>query len=264
MYKVYYGFSGQPFSKDVKLSDSYQHSFLKELGGRLDYIKKYRGLMLLTGEPGTGKTTALRHFLSTLQDQLFLPIYIPLSTVGITDFYRQLNDKLGGEPTHTKSLLFKSIQNRILDLATNQSRIPVIIIDECHFMRNDNFFELQIISNFQLDSFDPCIFILSAQSHLNDRLSRSILSSFNQRINIKYNLSPLGQEECKEYILHSFRQNGVSVPIFTEAAFPAIYNISKGVLRVIGKLVTKTLFFGASNKKQQLTEEDVFVASKEL
>lgn len=264
MYKVFYGFTNPPFSKSVKPDDSYQHSRLKELSGRFEYMKKYRGIMLLTGEPGTGKTTALRHFLSSLQDQVFFPVYIPLATVGITDFYRQLNDSLKGESSHTKSLLFKSIQERILDLAHNRNRIPVIIIDECHFLKNENFFELQIISNFYLDSADPCIFILSAQSHLKDRLRLSILRSFNQRINMKFHLNPLGLEDCKNYILHSFRQNGVTTDIFTEPAFSAVYNISRGILREIGKLVTKALFYGASQKKQILDEEDIFIASKEL
>jgi type II secretory pathway predicted ATPase ExeA len=75
-----------------------------------------------------------------------------------------------------------------------------------------------------MDSLDPCIFILVAQSHLNDRLQRSILNSFNQRISIKYHLFPLGLEECKEFILHAFKANGVSCEIFTEPAFKAVYS----------------------------------------
>jgi hypothetical protein len=180
MYKIFYGFSGEPFAKDVSEQALFLHSYFKELLSRLAYIRKYRGIMLITGEPGTGKTTALRSFCASLKEQSFFPVYIPLSTVGITDFYRQLNMRLGGEPCSAKSRLFKSIQERILDLAFNQNKIPVIVIDEGHLLKTENFFELQIISNFNMDSLDPCIFILSAQTHLNDRLQRSILCSFNQ------------------------------------------------------------------------------------
>jgi type II secretory pathway predicted ATPase ExeA len=264
MYKTYYGFSGNPFSKGVKTQDLFMHGHFKELSGRFDYMKQYRGIMLLTGDPGTGKTTSLRYFISSLQDQLFYPVYLPLSTVGITDFYRQLNDKLGGEPGHIKSRLFKSIQKRILDLATNQNRIPLIIIDECHLLKNDNFFELQIITNFHLDSLDPYIIILAAQSHLNDRLRRSILRSFAQRISMKFHLNPLGMDACKEYILHTLRTNNVPTDILSEPAYKAVFNISRGVLRTAGTLMIKTLSYGASCKKQRLSEEDVFEASKEL
>lgn len=264
MYKTYYGFSSSPFSKGVKLSELFLHGHFKELAGRFDYMKQNRGIMLLTGDPGTGKTTAIRYFISTLQEGLFYPVYLPLSTVGITDFYRQLNDKLGGEPGYAKSRLFRSIQKRILDLATNQNRVPLIIIDECHLLKNDNFFELQIISNFNLDSLDPCIIILAAQSHLNDRLRLSVLRSFAQRISMRFYLSPLGLEDSKEYILHTLRINNVSTDILTEPALKAVYNISRGVLRTIGNLMIKTLAYGASSKKQRLSEEDVFEASKEL
>ncbi len=56
-------------------------------------------------------------------------------------------------------------------------------------------------------------------------------------------------EDCKEYVLHSFRQNGVSDPVFTESAFAAIFNISGGILRIIGKLVTPAAW--ASNDRRE-------------
>ena len=112
-------------------------------------------------------------------------------SVAIGDFYKQLNDALAGEPCGAKSVLFKSIQERILHYAIQLNKIPVIIIDEAHLLKNDNFFERQIISNFNMDSLDPAIFILIAQSHLNDRLARNFLESFNQRINMKFHINAL-------------------------------------------------------------------------
>ena len=264
MYKVFYGFTEEPFAKDVGEQGLFEHSCYKELPGRLAYIKKYRGIMLLTGESGTGKTTVLRIFFASLKEQSFFPVYLPLSTVGITEFYQQINQSLGGEYSSRKNRLFASIQERILELSFNQNKIPVIVIDEGHLLKNDNFFELQIITNFKMDSLDPCIFILAAQSHLNDRLQRSALSSFNQRISIRCHLSTLGVEECREYILHSFRTNGVNQEIFNEPAFKAIYNFSRGIIRNIGKLTTKTLFYGAKNKKDKLSGDDVLLASREI
>ncbi len=110
------------------------------------------------------------YFKNSLRDESFFPVYIPLSTVGVVDFYKQLNDKLKGESLSLKCVLFKSIQERIIDMAVNQNRVPLIIIDEVHLLKNENFFELQIITNFNMDSLDPAILILSAQNHLNDRL----------------------------------------------------------------------------------------------
>jgi type II secretory pathway predicted ATPase ExeA len=264
MYKAFYGFTGVPFSKDIKHEHIFQSEYFKELLSRLDYIKKHRGMMLVTGEAGVGKTTALRYWLFGLRAESFFKVYIPLSTVGVTDFYRQLNDKLNGEYASAKSRLFKSIQERILELSTNQNRIPVVVIDESHLLKNENFFELQIILNFKMDSFDPAIFILVSQTHLNDRLQRSILKSFNQRISMKYHIKQPGFSEIKDYIAFNLKLNGVNPDIFTDPAYKAVFNISQGILRTTGKLVIKTLTFGAMNNKQSLSEEDVLTASKEL
>ena len=264
MYRVFYGLKKSVFSKEINTQNLFIHDSLKELQGRLDYMKKYRGLMLVTGGPGTGKTTALRYFVDQINHDHFMPVYIPLSTVAIGDFYKQLNDKLNGEHLSTKSLLFKSIQERILHYSVQLNKVPVIMIDEAHLLKNDNFYELQIISNFNMDSLDPALFILIAQSHLNDRLNRTILEAFNQRINMKFSLNPLSLKESQMYIQHHLKIAGASDNLFNDNAYKALFNLTGGVIRKIGHLVIKTLSLGAVNKKHSLTEEDVLCAPKEL
>jgi general secretion pathway protein A len=264
MYKAFYGLSRDPFPKDIEPSHMFTHAAFNELSGRLDYMKKHRGIMLLTGDPGTGKTTALRNFVSSLNQDMFMPIYIPLATVAIGDFYRQLNDALKGNRISTKSALFRSIQERILYYALQLHKVPVIIIDEAHLLKNENFYELQIISNFKMDSIDPALFIIAAQSHLNDRLDRSILESFNQRVNIKFHMSSLSLLDVTGYIQHHLKLAGGSADVLTDNACKAVYNLSGGIIRKIGQLVIKTLSLGVSIKKHILTEEEVLLASKEM
>jgi len=64
----------------------------------------------------------------------------------------------------------------------NNKKIPVIIFDEAHLLKHENFYELQIISNFSMDSTDPALFILSGQPHLRDKLLNLMHQAFNQRI----------------------------------------------------------------------------------
>ena len=189
MFKEYFGLQKSIFQKDILPNDLFPNEHLSEFKARLDYMLKARGIILLTGDPGTGKTTAVRSFINGLNPEHFMTCYSPLATVSIGDFYKQLNDKLNGENVSSKVKLFKSIQERILHYSVNMNKIPVIVIDEAHLLKNDNFFELQIICNFQMDSLDPAIIILIAQPHLLDRLNRSYLESFSQRINLKYHFS---------------------------------------------------------------------------
>jgi len=264
MYKAFYGLSQNPFPKDIKPSLMFKHNDFTELACRLNYMKKQRGIMLLSGEPGSGKTTAIRNFVSGLNQDRFMPLYIPLATVAIGDFYKQLNDILKGEQCSTKSILYRSIQERILHYSVQLNRLPIIIIDEAHLLKNENFFELQIITNFNMDSLDPALFILVAQSHLNDRLARNFLESFNQRINMKFHMSSLKPSEVSKFIDYQIKNAGGKKEIFTENACKAIHNLSGGIVRKIGKLTEKSLSLGVSLKKHTITEEEVMAASREL
>ncbi len=264
MYKAYYGLTRDPFPKDIEPDNMFKSSEFSELAGRLKYMKKQRGIMLITGEPGSGKTTAMRNFVSGLNKDRFFPLYLPLATVAIGDFYKQLNEALKGESCAAKSILFKSIQERILHYTVQLNKIPVIIIDEAHLLKNENFFELQIISNFNMDSLDPALFILVAQNHLNDRLARNYLESFNQRINMKFHINSLKPSEVNKLIRHQMESAGGSKDIFNENACKTIHSLSGGIVRKIGKLVDKSLALGVSLKKDIITEEEVMAASKEL
>ena len=264
MIEVFFSLTGAPFGKSIKTEEIFISASANELLSRLEYMKQQRGIMLITGEPGTGKTTILRAFTDKLSQLSYQPFYVPLSTVNVLDFYKQLNYYLGGESLHFKSKLFTSIQKAIKDFVVNTKKIPVIIFDEAHLLKNENFFELQIISNFNMDSSDPALFILIAQSHLRDRLGRSFLSSFNQRIQLKFHLTPLQKEEVEPYINHHLTIKGCQKSPFTPQAIEAIYKNTAGIPRLIGSLAIKTLMLGYLEKTQILTEEHVFKASCEL
>jgi type II secretory pathway predicted ATPase ExeA len=220
--------------------------------------------MLITGLPGSGKTTALRAFTASLTELSYKSFYVPLATVNVLDFYRQLNRELGGETLFYKTELFASIQKRIKDLVTHNKNIPVIVFDEAHLLKNENFTELQILTNFNMDSADPAIIILAGQSHLADRLMRPVLQSFYQRIILKYHLLPLEQAEIGPFISHHLALRGCPKSPFSENALEAIFKNSAGIPRTVAALALHTMNLGMFQKAQILTEEHVFHASHEL
>jgi len=264
MIEAYFNLKKTPFPKDIDPKDIFTSDCTRELKQRFEYMKEHRGIMLLTGVPGAGKTLHLRAFVDSLNKNLYKYFYIPLSTVNILDFYRQLSQALGVEPPYRKAQLFASIQSAIQDYVENMKKIPVIIFDEAHLFMSENFFELQIITNFHLDCLDPAIFILAGQPHLRERLMSPIHQSFNQRIFLKFHLTALSKEETIDYINHHLQLAGVVNPIFNNNALSAVYLVSAGVCRIINKLALKTMIIGALEKKDTLTEEDVYRASKEL
>ena len=264
MMTSFYNLKGEPFEKSIPAQSIFLSAGLKELRARLEYLKRSRGLMLLTGEPGVGKTVALRAFLDSLNQNAYVTIYTPLSTVNVLDFYRQINHYLGGASKMRKSELFQSIQGQVRDYVHNKKKLPVVVLDEAHLLSNDNLSELQILLNFDMDSTDPLVFILSGQSHLRDRFHRPIHESINQRVRLKFHLTPLSREEMDQYLLHHLELAGRKESPFNQAALDALYQNTAGNPRRLNSLVVKTLTLGALEKKRILTEEEVFKASREI
>jgi general secretion pathway protein A len=264
MLEAYWNLSGLPFSKSLHHDQLFISQSVKELQSRLNYMKNHRGIFLLTGQPGTGKTTALRAFVQQLSDLTYQSFYVPLSTVNVLDFYRQINHALLGEHCHFKAKLFRQIQQLIKDMVTHSKKIPVIIFDEAHLLKNENFTELQILSNFNMDSSDPALFILAGQPHLSDRLTRPVLISFYQRIALKYHLLPLQSDEIQPFIEHNLRLAGCHNSPFSQNAIDAIFKNTAGVHRRVADLALKTMTCGMLQKVTSLTEEHVFLAAREL
>ena len=264
MIEAFYQLKKLPFQKNIEPQNLFMTPATLELKNRLEYIKHTRGLMLLTGMPGVGKTLNIGAFINQLNPNLYKSFYIPLSTINPLEFYSQICFYLTKETCFRKSKLFHAIQNGVKDYVANQKKIPIVIFDEAHLLKNENFQELQIITNFDMDTVDPFIVIISGQPHLSERLMRPIHQSFNQRFALKFVLPPLSKEQTPSYIDHHLRLAGRKDPLFDENAVNAIHQNALGIPRIVNTLALNSMTIGAIEKKDILTEEEVYRASQEL
>lgn len=106
-----YGLEFNPFLKNSK-EILFEGSEYTEAKFRLDYLAKAKGLGLLTGAPGRGKTTLVRSWAATLNPSLYKVIYTSLSTVTVNDFYRNLASSLGARPSYRKTKIFTSFRKK--------------------------------------------------------------------------------------------------------------------------------------------------------
>jgi len=260
MYKSFYSLSHNPFSKEINTKSLYQSENLKELTARLNYLKKTKGIAVVVGEAGSGKTSALRAMADKVNPSLFKIIYFPLSTGTVMDFYRGLSMGLGEEPKFRKVDLFNQIQKAVLKFYNDKKITPVFILDEMQLATNKFLNDLGILFNFAMDSQNPFILILAGLPFFMTKLNLNQNQSLNQRIIMKYQLSPLDKTEVKDYINHQLELAGANHPIFSNQALEAITLRSRGLPRLINNIAVNSLLLGFQLKSEQINEEIVFKA----
>lgn len=261
MYKAFYSLSAEPFSKETE--NFFPSKSFQEAKARLEYIKKSRGMGLLIGEPGAGKTFVLRSFAVGLNPSLFKCVYFPLSTGTVMDFYRGLVLGLGEEPRFRKVDLFEQIQRRVLSLFKDKKITPVFILDEMHMAPNKMLLDLNLIFNFLMDSINPFILVLSGLPSLKHRLGVAQAQPLNQRIVMRYFMEPLEKEEVKEYISCNIKNAGAQYSLFSDEALEALASLSQGWPRVVNNLCVNCLLLGAQAKKEIIDDEVVRLAARE-
>ncbi|GKV65247.1 MULTISPECIES: ExeA family protein [unclassified Sporosarcina] len=260
MYKSFYSLAQNPFSKDIVSTDAFPSTNHQEALRGLDYLKKSKGIGLLIGDPGVGKTFTLRSFKESLHPALYHVIYFPLSTGGVMDFYRGLAYGLGEEPKFRKVDLFRQMQQGIERMAAERKITPVFILDEMHMAKDAFLQDIALLFNFQMDSTNPFILVLSGLPHLKTRLKLNHHRPLAQRFIMNYEIQALTREEVTRYIEHHMDLAGAKMPIFTESAIEAIALRSQGWPRAINILTVNSLLFGYQLKKEQVDEEIVQLA----
>ena len=264
MYLSYYGLEFNPFDKEVDIKYSFETNDLKILNNRLEFIKNHKGIGLITGNPGLGKTYSIRKFVNSLNTNLYKVIYICMSTLTVYEFYKQLCYELDIEPPFKKIDMFKAIQERIVNLVKDRKINVIIIIDEAQYLRTSILNDLKILLNFELDSKNYASLILVGQPVLNSILSRNTFEALNQRITVSYNMNGISKEELTNYINSRISIAHGNSRIFNDQALEAIYSACNGSIRIANNLLTKSLIIGKIKEKSIIDSDIVLEASNEL
>jgi len=261
----FYGFTRVPFCKDIPPSDLFPAEGQNELCARLDYLTQQRGMGLLTGETGCGKSTALRRFTASLDSNRFFVIYLANPLLGLTGLYRDLLSALGHEPPFSRPKMVSRIRLALDDLLTNKHRTPFLILDEAHLLPDDVFEQLRMLLSTHMDSQSLAALLLVGQPELRRTLHMASHEAFFQRLTTSFHLPPLDLTQSFEYIRHQIQFSGYKAGIlFTDDALARIYDYTKGIPRQINRLCTTALLVGVIEQKQILEESSIRKAIAEL
>lgn len=247
MYERYYGLTERPFDLTANLRFLFLSSGHREALSNLQYgLTAHKGITLLIGEAGTGKTTLLRAAIEALNGQPVALAQVTNPTLTRAEFLDVLTYGFGLDP---EAAGLKSRFLRELTAAAEQRRarggITALVVDEAQSLPAELLEEVRLLANIESSSEKLLPVILAGQPELADRLNAPELRPLKQRIALRCTLPPLDLRETATYIakrLHMAGGNGANV--FTADAVRVIYERSRGVPRTISVICDNALVSG--------------------
>ena len=237
MYKEFFGLQDTPFTltpdpRFIVFTPSYNEVLASLYYG----LENAKGLIVLTGEVGTGKTTALRWILRRL-DSSVLAAYIFNPRLSIDEFYHHVTQMLGIKDWTNKAELLTEM-GRVLKERHRRGLRTVLIIDEAHELSDYVLEEIRLLMNFESDNAKHLQIVLTGQPELREKLNQANLRQLKQRVALRCKMHQLpNTEEIERYITERLLIAGSEQPnIFTPGAIDFIFQCSEGIPRQINNL----------------------------
>ena len=255
LFESFFGLARMPFGSDLPVDELFRWQAFNDGLAYLTMVVNYRRTGILTGEPGTGKSTILRTFVGGLKDNGQPVIYIAEAGLEPRAFNYLVLTALGVEPKRDRTAAKQQLRNRLMEHLDNLHPC-IILIDEAQLLAPEMLEELRLLTNANYDSVSPVALLLVGQTELRTRLTMSHTAALSQRVGLRCHLNQLTLVETKDYIGHHLKVSGATRSIFTEQACGAIHQHSHGLCRVVNNLATTSLLI-AYQDRQPLVDDGI-------
>ncbi len=263
MYERFYNLTLKPFTLVPNPDFLYRGETHRLALTTLEYgILNQAGFVVLTGEPGMGKTTLIQQILAEHRNHF--------TTGLITNTHAEMGTLLpwillafGQNEKNLDELEGFHALQQFLDKEAAAKRRVLLIIDEAQNLGANLLEELRLLSNLNKDKAPILQIILSGQPDLRQLLQRKDLTQFAQRVMVDYSLEPFKEEDTIGYIVHRLRVAGREDPIFTYHATRMIHRLTGGIPRLINQLCDTALTYGFAEETPFLSTKIVAQAAKD-
>jgi general secretion pathway protein A len=247
VYQEYYGLTERPFDLTPNPRYLYLTPMHREALAAVQYgITARRGIVIVVGEAGTGKTTIVRAALRALKGQKVRHTYLNNPALTRGEFMQFLARAFGlGEDAATSKVDLLSELTAKLARYHGDDTTTVLIVDEAQSLPHDLLEEIRLLANIETSTAKLLQVVLVGQPELAERLNDTSLRQLKQRVAIRAILEPLDLRSTSSFIAGRLRvAGGQPAAIFTPQAVEMIYRYSSGVARTINVICDNALLAG--------------------
>jgi general secretion pathway protein A len=265
MYEPFFGFKRKPFSLTSDPTFLYLNDKSREALAGITYaISERKGLMVLTGDAGTGKSTMLARVLRYLPAEIHTCNVISPTLTGSEFLEMILLDFGVASIPESKTQRLQKLR-QLLARNREERKISVLIVDEAHKLSREVLEEIRLLGNFENPDEKLLQVLLAGQPELADMLNREDMRQFKQRIAVRLRLERLPEADVGPYIACRCREAGGPEPHpFTPEAVALIAKCSNGIPRLINSICDSALLLAFAEESKQVSEPHVQSVAEDL
>jgi general secretion pathway protein A len=250
----FFSFSKIPFTKYVWSSKMFQAKSQQELLQGLHYSLEVRGISLVIGSPGVGKSITLRKFKDELSPQHHQPYYLWNTRVSPVGFLRTLCRTFQLPLAAYIADMFDSVNTFLGSIEETMGKYPVLIFDECDNLSREVLEHVRLLMNYQMDSDDKFSLIMCGTEKLQNLLREHAHTAFRQRITYCHKLRPFSFDDARAYVNYHMSRVDGAPEIFTDGAVDLMFQMSRGLPRVMNQVAIQSLIHAAIHKNERIDE----------
>ncbi len=264
-YRHHFALQKEPFVADIHHRDILVTPTLLAIKERIHYAMRLGAIALVTGDIGSGKSTALRYVTCGLHPSEYCVISVTASSGSILELYRQILAQLGIENAGvSRAKMVRRIQQQVRDWVEGKKMKVVLVIDEASLLRLEVFAELHTLTQFEHDSKPFLPLILTGQANLIDNLHYRNSKPLASRVVARCHLEGIDLKTMEEYLGHHLQIAGVKRMLFEDTAITAVHQASGGLFRKANHLARGALIAAALKQETMVNAEHVRMAATEI
>jgi putative secretion ATPase (PEP-CTERM system associated) len=266
MHLNFYQLSADPFRLSPDPRFCFPHrSYHRAMIYMQHALQRAEGFIVITGEPGMGKTTLINDLLRGLKTDQIRVARLVSTQLAADDLLRLVayTFELGPEGMSKAALLNRI--GRFLEQQHLSGRRALLIVDEAQDLPEEALEELRLLMNIQVQGHQLLQIFLVGQKELRELVSAPSLEQLHQRVIAATYLEPLNATETKEYIKHRLRRVGwAGRPMLSNPIYEMIHQFSRGIPRQINQICSRLLLHGSIEERDRLGLQDLKIVIEEL